>query len=35
MSGSMTVLVTLGNVIGVAIVLPFINEQNRIGWIVS
>jgi SP family sugar:H+ symporter-like MFS transporter len=35
MSGSMTVLVTLGNTLGVAMTLPFVNETRSIGWMVS
>ena len=35
MSGSMTVLVTVGNTIGAGVNLPFGNEQRSLGWIVS
>lgn len=31
----MTVLVTLGNTIGVAMTLPFVNETRPLGWLVS
>jgi len=34
MSGSMTVLVTVGNTIGVGMSLPFATEMGRIGWII-
>jgi len=34
MSGSMTVLVTTGNTIGVGVTLPFVNEVRSIGWMV-
>lgn len=35
MNGTMTVIVTIGNVIGVAVCIPFVQELGRIGWIVS
>jgi hypothetical protein len=35
MSGSMTVLVTLGNTIGASVALPYINETRSLGWMVS
>lgn len=34
MSGSMTVLVTVGNVIGVSVAVPFVTETRRLGWII-
>lgn len=35
MSGSMTVIVTVGNTIGAGVNLPFANEERSLGWIVS
>lgn len=35
MNGTMTVIATIGNVIGVGVSVPFTQELRRIGWIVS
>lgn len=34
MSGSMTVLVTLGNTIGASVAIPFVNEERSLGWMI-
>jgi hypothetical protein len=35
MNGTMTVIATIGNVIGVGVSVPYTQELRRIGWIVS
>lgn len=35
MNGTMTVIVTMGNVIGVGVSIPYVQELRPIGWIVS
>lgn len=35
MNGTMTVIATIGNVIGVGVSVPYTQEIRRIGWIVS
>jgi hypothetical protein len=35
MNGTMTVIATIGNVIGVGVSVPYTQEVRRIGWIVS
>jgi hypothetical protein len=35
MNGTMTVIATIGNVIGVGVSVPYVQEVRRIGWIVS
>lgn len=35
MNGTMTVIATIGNVIGVGVSVPYTQELRKIGWIVS